>query len=313
MKILKWSVLLLLAAIMTVMPNRAQEPGSGIFDRATDPASLIGSYYNAIHTGDYPRAYNYWQTPPQGNTLQQFTAGFSDTISASVLVRLPILIDAGAGNLYASVPVVVSAQHTDGTFHVYIGCFTAHKANMPIGDAIEPPTDWQIQSGTLAERTNPDLAKADDACVVQSRLVEGGIAATYDDPLLTVQNYFVALATGAAGTAATLWHGTDIFAAPFGQQIYYALDNDLFVNPVIYPEGTAGSTYATVPVLLLVTAPDDVQQYITACFVTRAVTAPQGDAGLVDTNFYLDGVTVQPPTGVISALLLTNSACDGNG
>src|SRR5262245_4349722 len=59
------------------------------FTTRTDPASLIGAYYNAISRGDYARAYSYWESAPGNQTETQFAAGFADTLSARAIVRLP--------------------------------------------------------------------------------------------------------------------------------------------------------------------------------------------------------------------------------
>src|SRR6266545_161224 len=61
------------------------------FTVQTDPVSLIGAYYNAITLGDYARAYGYWIQAPNNQTESQFQAGFADTLSASAIVRLPVL------------------------------------------------------------------------------------------------------------------------------------------------------------------------------------------------------------------------------
>jgi len=127
----------------------AQDPNSFPFTTTTDPASLIGSYYNAISLRDYPRAYSYWETPPNNQTLDQFTAGFSDTVSAVALVTVPYLTDAGAGNVFASLPTVVIARRTNGTQAYYAGCFIAHKTNVPVGTATEPDPNWFLRSADL--------------------------------------------------------------------------------------------------------------------------------------------------------------------
>src|SRR5215218_7472070 len=95
-----WIVVAFALLLVGVLPAAAQTPAILEFNSQTDPASLIGSYYNAITLMDYPRAYSYWESAPGNQTEVQFAAGFSDTLSAQVLVQLPIFEDAGAGNVH---------------------------------------------------------------------------------------------------------------------------------------------------------------------------------------------------------------------
>src|SRR5262245_11375428 len=167
MKHISWLTLLFLACL--VSPVAAQDLTATptprfAFTTRTDPVSLIGAVYNAISLKDYARAYTYWEQTPQGLTQEQFAAGFGDTTDAHVFVRVPIATDAGAGNIHASIPVLVTAGHTDGTVHYYAGCFTAHKTNVPVGNATEPDPNWYIQEGTLLEQTALDLSALDTAC-----------------------------------------------------------------------------------------------------------------------------------------------------
>lgn len=163
--------ILAMAALCLLLVSAAgaqQNPNSYPFTITTDPASLIGSYYNAITLRDYPRAYGYWETPPNNQTLAQFTAGFSDTLSAVALVTVPYLTDAGAGNIYASLPAVVIAQRTNGTQVYYAGCFVAHKTNVPVGNATEPNPNWYLRSAHLVQVTTAYAALASMATACQN-------------------------------------------------------------------------------------------------------------------------------------------------
>ncbi|MFN8378216.1 MAG: hypothetical protein U0452_06045 [Anaerolineae bacterium] len=164
------SLLLLAIVVMSLMLVGAvgaqQNPNAFPFTVTTDPASLIGSYYNAISLRDYPRAYSYWETPPGNQSEAQFAAGFSDTASAIALVAVPYLTDAGAGNIYASLPTVVIAQRTNGTQVYYTGCFVVHKTNVPVGNATEPNPNWYLRSAHLVPVTTAyaAIASMETAC-----------------------------------------------------------------------------------------------------------------------------------------------------
>ena len=160
-------LVLAVASLLLVGAVGAQQnPNAFPFTTTTDPASLIGSYYNAITLHDYGRAYSYWETPPNNQTLAQFTAGFSDTASAVALVTVPYLTDAGAGNIYTSLPTVVMAQRTNGTQVYYAGCFIAHKTNVPVGTATEPNPNWYLRSANLVQVTTAyaALSRLSTAC-----------------------------------------------------------------------------------------------------------------------------------------------------
>lgn len=161
-------IILALSLLLATTAGAQQNPNAFPFTNTTDPASLIGAYYNAISLHDYGRAYSYWETPPNNQSLAQFTAGFSDTLSAVALVTVPYLTDAGAGNVFASLPTVVIAQRTNGTQVYYAGCFVTHKVNVPVGNATEPSPNWSIRSGHLVQAASAYAALTSMATVCQN-------------------------------------------------------------------------------------------------------------------------------------------------
>jgi hypothetical protein len=116
-----------------------------------DPSLLVKSYYSAISQGLYSVAYSYWENAPNNQTEAQFAAGFADTVSVSTYIGLPIHSDAGAGNIYASIPTLVIAGRSNGTTAYFAGCFTAHKVNVPVGNATEPNPNWYLRDGNLRQ------------------------------------------------------------------------------------------------------------------------------------------------------------------
>lgn len=121
------------------------------FDNVNSPVELLTSYYNAIGRQEYRRAYRYWRNPPQ--PYNSFANGFSDTSSVQLIVQPPTEIGAAAGSLYAAVPTVLVAKHTDGSTHTYAGCITTRKSNL------QPPDDpqaggWSLYSARLSEVSN---------------------------------------------------------------------------------------------------------------------------------------------------------------
>jgi hypothetical protein len=126
---------------------------SGAFADQSSPENLVKSYYNAISLNDYQRAYAYWENPGKGNPntpgpFDQFAKGYSDTAMVSYILG-QITSDAGAGQLYANIPIVLTSIHTDGSKTVFAGCYIAHRVNDGISSN---PADslWRFRSGTLA-------------------------------------------------------------------------------------------------------------------------------------------------------------------
>lgn len=155
-------VALVVALLMSASAGAQQTPYPVpyTFDVTTDPASLIGAYYNAITQRDYARAYGYWQPPRANQTLAQFAAGFADTVSAGAFVGVPYPISGAAGSAYASLPTLVVAQRTDGSQVYYAGCFTVRKSNVPVGNAVEPDPNWYLQSARLLPMASAQAALA---------------------------------------------------------------------------------------------------------------------------------------------------------
>jgi hypothetical protein len=117
----------------------------------------LKSYYNAINRKEYDRAYSYFEGAPNPDPsvappYQQFVAGYSDTTSVALAVGTET-VDAGAGNLFSTVPVVLIAKHTDSSTATFSGCYILHRLNVGIsGD----PRDllWSIRSAKLAAAPN---------------------------------------------------------------------------------------------------------------------------------------------------------------
>jgi len=138
-------------------PSSCNLPGdgrlTGAFADQSNPENLVKSYYNAISLNDYPRAYAYWENPGKGNPntpgpLDQFAKGYADTAMVSYTLG-QIASEAGAGQLYANIPIVLTSVHTDGSKTVFAGCYIAHRVNDGISSN---PADslWRFRSGTLA-------------------------------------------------------------------------------------------------------------------------------------------------------------------
>ena len=107
----------------------------------TDPITLVHSYYDAINRQEYERAYNYWENlgTPNGVTADfaRFVQGYANTKAVAVTTGT-VMSDAGAGNVYFAVPVVLTASHTDGSTRQFYGCYLLHQSNVDTGNTVPP-------------------------------------------------------------------------------------------------------------------------------------------------------------------------------
>lgn len=113
---------------------------------------LLKSYYNAINRKEYDRAYHYFQGTPNPDPstappYQQFVQGYADTGLVTLAVGKET-DDPGAGNIFASVPVVITAQHTNGTTTTFSGCYVLHHVNFGISENRYDEL-WSIRSAKL--------------------------------------------------------------------------------------------------------------------------------------------------------------------
>ena len=308
--------IVLLAALFIGLPVSAQQT-SGLpqttpesFTTQTDPVSLIGAYYNAISRGEYDRAYGYWEQAPRNQTEAQFAAGFADTQTARAIVWLPVFADAGAGNVYASIPTLVTALRRDGTQQFYTGCFIAHKTNVPIGNATEPDPNWYLREGHLRQQTTPDFNTLTSVCDETDTLTSGLFPPSQLEPSELLRSYFSAVATGDFSLAQTYWENPpgDLFTAAYSPVLTGAQQIDLFVNPEIYSSGAAGSIYATIPALTIITT-NNTPYYVTSCYIVRKSNVPAGNATEPDPNWHIYNAAFIPVTDALTAVNTLAAGC----
>lgn len=139
------------------------QPAVSPYDNRLSPIELLTSYFDAVQTGDYSRAYNYWETPPVPS-LAAFAQGYADTRAVTVILRLDMYLEGAAGSVYMNMPTLLIATNTDGSVQRFTGCFVARRSNVPQGDVLDP--NWRLFSGNFREvRTLPSgLALLDNVC-----------------------------------------------------------------------------------------------------------------------------------------------------
>jgi hypothetical protein len=307
MKHILWLIVFAILLI-SVAPGMAQTLE---FTSRTDPVSLIGAYYNAISRRDYQSAYSFWETPPDNATLEQFAAGFADTQSARAFVRLPIVTDAGAGNIFASLPTLVIATRTDSSQQIFAGCFTTHRTNVPVGNATEPDPSWFLRDATLQPQGALDFAALENVCEQSSSLVGTAPASVQFDPATLIGSYFSAIVQGNPNGAAAYWENQseNILNTVFGRYFTDAQSVNVYVDPQIFGEGAAGSAFARVRTLALVTAAGGDLHILPICLTTRKSNVPAGNATEPDPNWFFYDARIIEAASVTDALDLLPMIC----
>lgn len=273
------------------------------YDNRLDPVYLLSSYYNAINLRDYARAYGYWQNPPRGETLAQFTQGFADTVNVQGLVKMPEYVGAAAGTAYAYMPTLLLATRTNGTLQYYSGCFVARQSG-GAGDL-----NWRLSSAALRAVASADLTRLVGACDLEGSLYEPYVSTL--DPLDMLVSYFSALALRDYARAYGYWEnapgGTTL--QTFTQGYAQTVDVGLYVRLSFHSEGAAGSTYATIPALVTSTLSNGTPQWFAGCYTLRRSNVVVGNATAPDPNWRLNASQIRQFGSLNTALAAVWGAC----
>jgi hypothetical protein len=151
----------------TPSPPAASAQPAYLDDRSTG-ASVIGSLFNAINRKEYVRAYSYWRPGPQAHLppYPEFEQGYQDTASVDLTIGT-VSGDAGAGQLYFSVPAKLVSHHTDGTVQTFVGCYVLHLAN-PAIQGVPPFQPLAIESASVEVVASAAAANARLATICQT-------------------------------------------------------------------------------------------------------------------------------------------------
>ena len=114
-------------------------------DNRSSAESLVRSYYNAVNSHDYARAYTYFSNPPVKD-FDTFQKGFADTGHVDVLTG-DVSGEGAAGHTFYSVPTAIRAKGTDGKLKYFAGCYTVSAVNGPIQDP--PSRPYEIDKASL--------------------------------------------------------------------------------------------------------------------------------------------------------------------
>lgn len=118
---------------------------------ANDAVAVLDAYYAAIADRQYSRARGLWSGAGEssGQNLQQFAAGFADTVAIVFKPGTPGRVDAAAGSRFVEVPVSIQATHGDGSVHQFVGSYTLQRA--VVDGASADQRAWRIASADIRE------------------------------------------------------------------------------------------------------------------------------------------------------------------
>lgn len=115
-------------SVLNFVRDSSEDPGDGPQDNRSDPFSTLASYYSAINSRNYQRAYRYWESPTL--SYEQFARGFADTERVRLLVEPTVRMEGAAGSSYAEIPTIVIATVRGGNERIFAGCYVMRKSNM---------------------------------------------------------------------------------------------------------------------------------------------------------------------------------------
>jgi hypothetical protein len=91
-------------------------------DRST-AASLVRSFYNAVNSHQYARAYSYFGDNAAPEAYEDFAQGYADTQLVTVATGTA-QSDGTAGSTYYTIPVAIDALSDGGGHKRFAGCYT---------------------------------------------------------------------------------------------------------------------------------------------------------------------------------------------
>jgi hypothetical protein len=255
-----------------------------IDDRST-PSQVIVSFFNAINAHEYARAWGYWRNPTDSlGTFDAFVAGYSDVVSVELAFG-QITGDAGAGQMYYTVPVLLKATKADSSQAHYAACYVVHLAQP--GNFGEPPIDPMAITRGGAETV--DLSASDDSVLATActgypaggnPVATGGTsldigADNYlddrSDPVATISSLLNALNRKEYVRAYSYFDHPDTFPGAYDAYASgFANTASIRVTfAAVTADGAAGSVFYTVPLVERVTTTTNTQQTFAGCYTVR--------------------------------------------
>src|ERR1051325_5742241 len=135
------SLVLILAVFLVAGAQTGRNNATDPQDDRSDPITTLSSYYEAVNSRDFRRAYGYWESPPQ--SYEQFERGFADTNRVRLLIEPSPRLEGAAGSSFAEISTIVVATTRSGNERIFAGCYTLRKSNVR-------DLGWHIYRGEIS-------------------------------------------------------------------------------------------------------------------------------------------------------------------
>jgi hypothetical protein len=269
----------------TVVPTSSSSSPNAtnyIDDRST-PITLITSLFNAVNRKEYLRAYSYWNNPASTlGTLASYSAGYANTASVD-LVFGAITGDAGAGQMYYTVPVILKGTATNGVKANYAACYVVHLAQ-PGNFGAPPITPMGIERGTAAaiSLSTSDSAALANACTGSNYPVTQPVSfgteslsidkSNYLDnrsgPIETVSSYLNALNSKQYVRAYSYWQNAASTLGPYSSYAngYANTDTITATFGAVVSDAGAGQLHYQVSTAMTVLTTSSTTQLFVGCY-----------------------------------------------
>ena len=142
-------------------PAASTTPVAGVDD--VSPAGVVRRYTDALAARRYDEAWALWDDggAASGMTREAFAASFERYATYRATVGTPFDADAGAGQRYITVPVVVTGSLKSGGPFRLEGPVVLHKAADGIESDDPHAHDWRIRSSEMKSRLGKSASTSD--------------------------------------------------------------------------------------------------------------------------------------------------------
>ncbi len=142
-------------------PAASTTPVAGADD--VSPAGVVRRYTDALAARRYDEAWALWDDggAASGMTREAFAASFERYATYRATVGTPFDADAGAGQRYITVPVVVTGSLKSGGPFRLEGPVVLHKAADGIESDDPHAHDWRIRSSEMKPRLGKSASTSD--------------------------------------------------------------------------------------------------------------------------------------------------------
>lgn len=141
-------------ALLSSMPAFSAEPT--YLDDRSSAETVLKSLYNAVNRHEYARAWGYFGDTKPAQDFDAFVKGYDGTDHVDIETGGESS-EGAAGSIYYTVPVAIRAVGSDGSEHVFSGCYSLRQVN---GEIQTPPFNpIHIEKGEL----KPSTAAFEDA------------------------------------------------------------------------------------------------------------------------------------------------------